>query len=154
MYLEVRTGMNIPLMTPTTPTAKRIATLFRRKLSTAWSPKEIKQYKMLVKSKCFENLDDLVLVETYYVFNEKKPNNYLRKDLYTFLNNWHGEVDRARTWAEHNKRKVKKANPNHEFGTATDDDFKRVSEEAKKMVADLRAKLRPISNVSQTPVDS
>src|SRR6266446_2879534 len=129
------------LMTPTTEPAKRIATLFRRKLTTSWSPKEVKQYKQLVKQGCFNDLDDLCLVETYYVFNIKKPDNYLRKDLYTFLNNWHGEVDRARAWSTHHKAKVRKANPNHQFGNATEDDFKKAGTEAKKMVEELRERI-------------
>ena len=129
-------------MTPTTEPARRIATLFCRRLTTNWLPKEIKAYKLLVKLGYFKNLDDLILVETYYVFNEKKPDSYLRTNLYAFLNNYAGEVDKARTWAGHHKAKVKKANPRHVFGTATDEDFKNAGEEAKKMIANLKANLQ------------
>jgi hypothetical protein len=135
--------MQCETMTPTTNEAKRIATLFRRKLTTNWSVKEVKAFKVLMKQGCFNDPDDLRLVETYYVFNMKKEGNYLRKDLYTFLNNFLGEVDRARTWSEHNQSKVRKANPRHEFGPATEKDFERVGEAARKMVEDLKKSLTP-----------
>lgn len=112
-------------MTPTTEPARRIATLFCRKLSTNWSEKEIKSYKQLVKQECFDTLDDLRLVETYYIFNKKKPDNYLRRELYTFLNNYLGEVDKARAWAQTHKAKVRKANPPRNNGLA-EDEFKRI----------------------------
>ena len=129
-------------MTPTTEPAKRISTLFRRKPSTPWSDKEVRAYRHLYKLGCFKTLDDLRLVETYYVFNLKKPDHYLRRDLYTFLNNYLGEVDRARLWAETNQAKVRKANPPRpELGSATDEDFKRAGTTAKKMVEELRLQL-------------
>lgn len=48
-----------------------------------------------------EDLNDLALVEKYYEFERKKGDKGIhRRDLATFLNNYGGEVDRARLWAE------------------------------------------------------
>lgn len=134
-------------MTPTTEPAKRIATLFKRRLSTAWSEREIRAYKKLVKQGCFTDPDDLRLVETYYVFNQKKEANYLRKDLLTFLNNFTGEVDRARTWAQHHKGKMNRANPKPsliKLGPATDEDFEHARDIAKQEIERLRQQLHPV----------
>jgi len=86
---------------PTTELALRIGELFHRRPVTQWAEKEIRQYKVLVRAKCFESLDDLALVEQYYAFERKRGDNGRhRRDLYTFLNNFQGEVDRANMWRE------------------------------------------------------
>lgn len=86
---------------PTTELALRIGALFHRRPATQWAEKEIRQYKVLVRAKCFESLDDLTLVEQYYAFERKRGDNGRhRRDLYTFLNNYQGEVDRANMWRE------------------------------------------------------
>lgn len=92
-------------MIPTTDLARRVAALCRRKPTTPWSPREVKVYKSLVKSKFFDNLDDLALIEAYYAFERKKPaegpnRGCYRRDLYTFLFNAQGELDRATQWRE------------------------------------------------------
>lgn len=57
--------------------------------------------RRLKKDHCFDDLDDLTLVELYYAFERKKGDKGIhRRDLATFLNNYGGEVDRARLWAE------------------------------------------------------
>jgi hypothetical protein len=73
---------------PTSETAKRIATIFKRRHTTAWSEKEIAAFKALGEI----DLDDLTLLERYYA----SPAPYLRHDLGTFLNNFAGEIDRAK----------------------------------------------------------
>ena len=73
---------------PTSETAKRIATIFKRRHTTAWSDKEIAAFKALGEI----DLDDLTLLERYYA----SPVPYLRHDLGTFLNNFAGEIDRAK----------------------------------------------------------
>ena len=73
---------------PTSETAKRIATIFKRRHTTAWSDKEIAAFKALGEI----DLDDLTLLERYYA----SPAPYLRHDLGTFLNNFAGEIDRAK----------------------------------------------------------
>jgi hypothetical protein len=86
---------------PTVEITKRIAAMMRRKLTTHWSDKELKQYKKLYKSHCFDDLSDLSLMERYYAFERKKGDNGRhRRDLITLLNNWQGELDRATAWAE------------------------------------------------------
>ena len=77
---------------PTTPEAKRIHALFNRKETTAWSDKEIKVFKSLQPM----NPEDLTLIERYYKAERAKPEGCHRRDLATFLNNYQGEVDRAR----------------------------------------------------------
>ena len=88
---------------PTTDTAKRIADIFRRRHSSAWSEDEIKAYKAigLIAE------DDLQLIERYYATGDK----YLRKDLQTFLNNFLGELDRARKRFPAQKAQQKAGDP-------------------------------------------
>ena len=95
-------------MKPTTEPALRIAALFRRRPSTEWSEKEVKQYRILYKQGAFKNLDDLALVEKYYAAERKKKDGYHRRDLGTFLNNFFGELDRATAFAESQHRNCRK----------------------------------------------
>lgn len=91
---------------PSTAPAKRIATLFHRKLTTAWSEKEIRAFRKLVRAKCFETMDDLDLIERYYFVERRKGDKGIhRRDLSTFLNNFSGELDRARAW-QHRRQPV------------------------------------------------
>lgn len=84
---------------PSSDEAKRIAVLFNRKLTTSWSEKEIKAFKILVKDRLLTNIDDLLLLENYYKSERKKGDKGVhRRDLLTFLNNFNGELDRARAW--------------------------------------------------------
>jgi hypothetical protein len=86
---------------PRTPAAIRIAQLFKRRLTTHWSPKEERVMRQLKKDHRFDDLDELTVVELYYAFERKKGDKGIhRRDLYTFLNNYGGEVDRAALWAE------------------------------------------------------
>jgi len=54
--------------------------------------KEIRAYRDLGEIETA----DLVLVESYYTAERKKPDGVHRRDLGTFLNNFAGELDRAR----------------------------------------------------------
>lgn len=94
---------------PTSEVAKRIATLFRRKLTTPWPEKEIKAFRKL--NGVFDSLEDLELIERYYASERKKgEKGHHRRDLYTFINNFHGELDRARAWGERaHPKKVQRA---------------------------------------------
>lgn len=86
---------------PTTDLARRVAKLVKRRPTTPWSDKEIRQYKKLVKAGCFESLVDLELLEQFYAFEHKRGDNGIhRRDLYTLLNNWPGELDKATYWRE------------------------------------------------------
>lgn len=75
---------------PTSDRAKRIAAMFNRRLTTPWSDKEIAAYKKLSK----QSDEDFDLVEMFY----QSGYEFLRHDLGTFLNNFTGEVDKARKW--------------------------------------------------------
>ena len=73
---------------PTTEAAKRIATMFGRKLTTEWSDREIRAFK-----NCgVIDLADLALVEKLYASGYQ----FKRTSLLTFLNNFLGEVDNAK----------------------------------------------------------
>lgn len=76
---------------PTTDRSKRIADLFHRRHSTPWSAKEISAFRA-IKGVPDE---DFALVEDFYKTSGHK---FLRHDLGTFLNNFLGELDRARAW--------------------------------------------------------
>lgn len=93
---------------PTSPAAIRIAHLFRRRLTTQWSEKEARQMRKLNKAHYFDSLDDLALVERYYAFEFRKGDRGChRRDLATFVNNYAGEVDRAKGWEETHPAKPK-----------------------------------------------
>lgn len=82
---------------PTTERAKRIATLFHRRHTTAWDQKEIKAFRATSKHPD----EDFELVMDFY---QKSGSKFLRRDLGTFLNNFTSELDRARAWkASENK---------------------------------------------------
>lgn len=77
---------------PTSDTAKRIATLFRRKLTKEWDEKEVKALRKLMPI----DPEELDLIGTYYAAErDKGKEGRHRRDMVTFLNNFRGEVDRA-----------------------------------------------------------
>ncbi len=94
-------------MIPSTDTAKRIAILFKRRLDTHWSEKEVKRYRQLVKDQVMSD-EALELIGRYYVYQRKKENGIHRRDLYTFLNNFAGELDRAQAWDEEMRERLKR----------------------------------------------
>lgn len=98
---------------PTSPHAIRLSKLFNRRLTTKWDEKEIKRLRQLVKDGCFDSLDDLTMIERYYAFERRKGNEGCqRRDLATLLNNWRGELDRARLWESlHKKAETRKIIP-------------------------------------------
>ena len=77
-----------------TPIQKRFNRLFKRRDSTHWSHKEEKALR------CIGTIpeDDMRAVETYYTGTHQKDRDYRRRDLLTLLNNFNGEVDRARNY--------------------------------------------------------
>lgn len=85
---------------PTTDQSKRIADIFHRKHTTPWSEKEVKAYHKIGTV----DPDDLDAVAEYYDANwpPVRDVNILRHDLVTFLNNFPGEVGRAKAWREAN----------------------------------------------------
>ncbi|MEI8376451.1 MAG: hypothetical protein WCJ35_26845 [Planctomycetota bacterium] len=75
------------------PVQLRLSALFHRRPDTAWSKKECAAFKALGEIP----ESDLALIETYYR-TEPLPGagDFRRRDLCTLLNNFPGEVDRAR----------------------------------------------------------
>lgn len=85
---------------PSSPFALRFAAIMHRAPTTAWNKKkEIDKFREMSKTIQDEHL---TLVERYYKANwpPKTGHNHLRHDLATLINNWSGEVDRARIWCE------------------------------------------------------
>jgi len=88
---------------PTTSTAKRIADLYGRRHTTPWSEKEIRAFKALMPIA----EADLSLVERLY----KSGDKFARKSLLTFLNNFLGEVDRAKGLLPKARPAIEKTDP-------------------------------------------
>jgi hypothetical protein len=79
---------------PTSESAKRVAALFSRRLSTGWSDREHTAHRKLGLI-LPETMD---LIDEYYAYQRSQPRGYHRRDLSTFLNNFQAEVDRASAW--------------------------------------------------------
>ncbi len=90
---------------PKTQTAKRVGAIMHRKSSTRWQVKEINAYLILLPIE----ESDLASMERYYRMNwpPRHGKNILRTDLYTLLNWWSGELDRANVWNEAHPDKPK-----------------------------------------------
>jgi uncharacterized protein YdaU (DUF1376 family) len=69
----------------------RVGALIKRRPMTQWSTKEIKALKEIFDFNTPE--EDLVALEARYQSDDK----YLRRELMTLLNNWNGEIDKARS---------------------------------------------------------
>lgn len=122
-------------MIPTTESAKRISTLFGRRITTAWTEKEVRKYRDLIKAG-YLTPEDLEMIERYYVYQRKRENGIHRRDLFTFLNNFAGELDRARAWDEEQrerlKRKVRRPLDVDEPKPVSDQDWKRIGDLARQ----------------------
>lgn len=79
---------------PTTDSQKRFSQIMGRRLTTAWSLKELAAFKALGPI----DGSDLESVEAFYRDNQSNEKAYLRTSLSTLLNNFPSEVDKARTW--------------------------------------------------------
>jgi len=75
-----------------TPSMIRAGKLYNRRESTKWTAQEIKAIKAISPI----NDDDFKAIERYYTAKLPPDSDYRRRDLVTLLNNWNGEVDRAR----------------------------------------------------------
>lgn len=78
----------------------RVGAIYNRKATTRWSDKENAAFDNL----CPFDDDELAMVERYYARMKAGPDkgDYRRRDLITFLNNYPGEADKARTWCHRN----------------------------------------------------
>lgn len=71
----------------------RVGSWFGRRESTLWT---VFEAGLLVNLRPAE--DELELLECYYLADLPSESDYRRRDLGTLLNNWTGELDRAREW--------------------------------------------------------
>jgi uncharacterized protein YdaU (DUF1376 family) len=76
---------------------QRLGALFGRRKSTQWDAKEIKQLRKISKT---VSDADLQRLEWYYRLQIPKESDYRRQTLSTLLNNFTGELDRARKFKE------------------------------------------------------
>lgn len=88
--------MAVSAQTPTSSTAKRVARIMHRGEQTKWNEKEIRAFRKLLPIP----EEDLAAVERMYkyLWPPSTGKNVLRHDLGTLINNWSGEVDRAKIW--------------------------------------------------------
>ena len=77
--------------------SERLHKLWRRRKTTKWDAKEKTAFKALSPI----DSEDFDLIERFYSAEEDpKSPLYRRQSLLTLLNNWAGEIDRARRWAK------------------------------------------------------
>jgi len=76
------------------PQMVEVAAMVGRRATTPWSEKEISSFKKIAAYFQFSG-DDWNALKWYY--NESAC-QYVRKDLQTLLNNWQGEIDRAKQY--------------------------------------------------------
>ncbi len=118
--------------------------LFKRRLDTHWSEKEVKRYRKLIKDKVLSD-SALELIGRYYVYQRKKENGIHRRDLYTFLNNFAGELDRAQAWDEDMREKLKRKDrrpldfEDNAQKPVDDSEFQRISDLAKAELQRFKA---------------
>lgn len=76
------------------PEQAEVSSWFGRRPTTVWSAKELKAWKEVAKTFEFSG-DEWEALKWYYT---QSGCPYLRKDLGTLLNNWSGEIDRAKQY--------------------------------------------------------
>jgi hypothetical protein len=97
---------------PTSLEAKAIADLFNRRHTTEWSGKEIKAFKALQRRGVI-TMEAIELIAPYYAHQRSPDGDGIhRRDLCTFLNNFDGELDRARSFKENPRANAKRSNAN------------------------------------------
>lgn len=73
---------------------------FKRRPDTQFSERELKMVVSVSIMKTPE--EDIAVLDGYY--SSDAP--YKRKDILTLLNNWNGEIDRAKDWKSHGKHQI------------------------------------------------
>lgn len=79
------------------PRLRRMGSWFKRRDTTPYGDKERAAYKKHAVGKLDE--EDVSILEQYYLAQIAPDEDNRRHDLVTLLNNWSGELDRARRWA-------------------------------------------------------
>lgn len=75
----------------------RAESIFRNDPNTPLTPKEVRAFARALPAIQATSEADWQLLEQFYAAPQSET--YSRKDLAGLLNNWNGEIDRARTWA-------------------------------------------------------
>jgi len=70
---------------------------YKRRASTKWTPKETRSLKAVLDLHTTD--DEFKVLDRYYSANIPISSDYRRRDVVTLLNNWSGEIDRARKWS-------------------------------------------------------
>ena len=78
-----------------TPEQIEVAGLVGRRATTEWDDKELKAWSRIRRPIA---IDDWKALRWYY---RESGCTYLRRDLLTLLNNWNGEIDRAKNYDPH-----------------------------------------------------
>lgn len=108
-------GVSEPVKTPAMQREHwligKLCAWFNRRESTVWSPRELRALRAVAGLQTSE--DDFAALETYYLSDAP----YRRKDILTLLNNWNGEIDRAKNW-KHAPQATKPSDRN--FGVGQD----------------------------------
>jgi len=76
------------------PAMIRIGGWFKRKCSTLWSVYESEALEQIGEI----DSEDFATLERYYTAKIPQADNFRRRDVMTLLNNWSGEIDRARNY--------------------------------------------------------
>jgi hypothetical protein len=104
----------------------RAEKLFRRRLTTPWGAAELRAWKANRSAIEASTPEDWQVLEAFYAFEETSRHVvYRRQDLATLLNNWSGEIDKARDF-QRNGPKLKPGVPfvaNERQGLAEAADF-------------------------------
>lgn len=95
---------------------ERISVWFKRRPTTPWSSKEIKALKDVLK--LGTPPEDIDLLERRYMSGDQ----YLRREIITLLNNWNGEIDRARGLSLSPQRQLELSKPKRPPGKEWMDD--------------------------------
>lgn len=98
----------------------RIGGWFGRRKTTPWTEKEMRAFRLLKIDP-----EDMELLNVYYSdpegLDRKMQKDIRRRDLITLLNNWPGEVDKARTWVRSNHKTRDKEHPDAKTRALWDD---------------------------------
>jgi hypothetical protein len=99
-HLVLESAKPVPFPAPEppakTPEQLRAEKLFHRRPSTAWGKAELTAWRAARATIEGTHADDWELLEWFYAQPQEKT--YARRDLATLLNNWNGEIDRARSY--------------------------------------------------------
>jgi hypothetical protein len=82
----------------------KICAWFNRRKTTRWTSKEMRALKDVVALQT--DTADLASLEQYYMAKMAADQDYRRRDVVTLLNNWNGEIDRARAFCSTTKKPV------------------------------------------------